>query len=31
VPPVVLPSPPAVQFKDMIWNNIAELYRNASK
>jgi hypothetical protein len=30
-PPVLLPSPPAVQFKDMIWNNLADLYRNASK
>lgn len=30
-PPAILPSPPAVQFKDMIWNNIADLYRNASK
>lgn len=29
--PVLLPSPPAVQFKDTIWNNIADLYRNASK
>lgn len=31
VPPTILPSPPVVQFKDMIWNNIADLYRNASK
>ena len=31
VPPAILPSPPVVQFKNMIWNNIAELYRNASK
>lgn len=30
-PPAILPSPPVVQFKDMIWNNIAALYRNASK
>jgi hypothetical protein len=30
-PPVILASPPVVQFKDMIWNNIADLYRNASK
>ncbi len=30
-PPAILPSPPAVQFKDMIWNNIADLYRNVSK
>ncbi len=29
--PAILPSPPAVQFKDMIWNNVADLYRNASK
>lgn len=29
--PAILPSPPVVQFKDMIWNNIADLYRNASK
>ena len=31
VPPAVLPSPPVVQFKDMIWKNVADLYRNASK
>lgn len=30
-PPAILPSPPVVQFKDLIWNNIADLYRNASK
>jgi hypothetical protein len=30
-PPAILPSPPVVQFKNMIWNNIADLYRNASK
>lgn len=30
-PPAILPSPPAVQFKDMIWNNVADLYRNAAK
>ncbi|MGL5165529.1 MAG: LssY C-terminal domain-containing protein [Afipia sp.] len=29
--PAILPSPPAVQFKDMIWNNVADLYRKASK
>lgn len=29
--PAILPSPPAVQFKDMIWANVAQLYRNASK
>lgn len=29
--PVILPSPPVVQFKDRIWNNIADLYRSASK
>lgn len=31
VPPAILPNPPVVQFKDMIWNNIADLYRSASK
>jgi len=30
-PPAILPSPPAVQFKDMIWNHVADLYRNAAK
>lgn len=30
-PPAILPSPPVVQFKNMVWNNIADLYRNASK
>lgn len=30
-PPAILPSPPVVQFKDMIWANVAQFYRNASK
>jgi hypothetical protein len=29
--PTILPSPSVVQFKDAIWNNIADFYRNASK
>jgi hypothetical protein len=30
-PPEILPSPAVVQFKDAIWKNVADLYRNASK
>ncbi|MGE3148099.1 MAG: LssY C-terminal domain-containing protein [Pseudorhodoplanes sp.] len=28
-PPAILPSPPLVQFKNSIWNNVANLYRSA--
>jgi hypothetical protein len=27
-PPEILPDPPAIAFKDAIWKNVAELYRN---
>ena len=30
-PPVQLPSPAAVQFKNTIWNGVANLYRNVSR
>lgn len=30
-PPKILPSPAVVQFKDQIWKNVADLYRNSSK
>lgn len=30
-PPAILPSPAVVAFKDTIWKNVADLYRNASQ
>ena len=30
-PPTILPSPPAVAFKDAIWRSVAALYRGNSR